>query len=250
MTLQASNMCLLAVCLAGAVMAGCESVEVYVPANLLPPQGPPLGFIPGIDTLESVQTQTRALGLQCKDASPKTAYAAAQGAQKKAATQWDAALGASAKWHKKTARTDQKVSPQVRWSCTKVPSSALKGVRGRPYFTGRWLFVFDDDTAPLRHVSYRRSHHDMALAQDDLRATVQAWRVRFERPQKVSTLPERGTPFPRMKPMLFEWQNSQRKATLSALSITGQRVDILEAIELPQSVSTAPPNRDIRPPKG
>ncbi|MEC8024408.1 MAG: hypothetical protein VX223_10775, partial [Myxococcota bacterium] len=148
------------------------------------------------------------------------------------------------------ARTDRKMSPQVRWSCTKVPSSALKGVRGRPHFTGRWLFVFDDDTSPLRHVSYRRSHHDMALARDDLRATVHAWRVRFERPQKVSTLPERGAPFPRMKPMLFEWQNNQRRATLSALSITGQRVDILEAIELPQNVSHDPSKRDTSPPKG
>ena len=35
-----------------------------------------------------------------------------------------------------------------------------------------------------------------------------------------------------MKPIRFEWNDGKRTAKLSALSITGSRVDILEAIEL------------------
>ena len=226
---------------------GCESTDVAVPENLLPLSEPSLGFEPGVATLAEVQERTRGLGLTCKDASPSVAYAAAKKRRKaKASSGWDAKTSASPKWNKATAKTKKRNIPkQVRWSCTNVPSHTLPDIRNRPEYSGRWLFVFDDESSPLRHVSYRRSHFDLEVARADLRATASDWKIRFERPTHVSTIPPANTEFPRMKPIRFEWNDGKRTAKLSALSITGSRVDILEAIELSleQSPASSTANR-------
>ena len=220
--------------LLGTACIACESADVAVPKHLLPLAERSLGFEPGVATLAEVQKKTEELGLTCKDASPSVAYAAAKKRRKaKASSGWDAKTSASPKWNKTTTGTKKRDIPkQVRWSCTNVPSHALTDIRNRPEYKGRWLFVFDDESSPLRHVSYRRSHFDLEVARADLRATASDWKIRFERPTHVSTIPPANTKFPRMKPIRFEWNDGTRTAKLSALSITGSRVDILEAIEL------------------
>ena len=231
--LRKSSLTVAAILSGVAVFAACETVEVAVAPALLPLPQPSLGFEVGVTRLDEVRAHTQAMGLKCKDASPSAVYAAARKGHAKASAKWDAKTSASPKWNSSPKTTKKRMmSPQFRWSCSNVPSSALPDIRNRPHYTGRWLFVFDDDKAPLRHVSFRRSHFDLELARADIRATAADWKIRYERPKRVATIPPVGIPFPRMKPLRFEWDNGQRRAKLSALSITGTRVDILEAIEL------------------
>ena len=204
-------------CSIAILLAACNQVEVSVPARLLPKTSPYLGLKLGLTEYSEVERRMKTMGLQCRLSSQRNPAAAPA----------------------QSNRPQFGHTPTVpdRLSCANVPSSLLSGIRHRPNYTGHLMFEFDADNSTLTQVSFRRSHFGIEQARADIRATASDWKVRFERPKHVSTIPPVGVPFPRMKPVRFTWNNGRRRATLSALSVTGLRVDILEAIELIQPTS-------------
>jgi hypothetical protein len=153
----------------------------------------------------------------------------------------DAVTGASI-LKRRTARDD---NPQIRWNCGEATSSALHD-RTRPSSSGRLLFVFDDDRAPLRHVSYQRNHGDWASAVTDFRDALGALSRRYGRPTHKGTEPADLTTesaLPKYARSEAEWRFSDAVANVSIANLGGHGFSVSEVVEIPWPVRADAPAR-------
>jgi len=153
----------------------------------------------------------------------------------------DAVTGASI-LKRRTARDD---NPQIRWNCGEASSSALRD-RPRPPSSGRLLFVFDDDRAPLRHASYQRNHRDWASAVGDFRDALGALSERYGRPVDKGIRPGDLTaesPLPKYGRSEAEWRFSDIVASVSVANLGGHGFAVSEVVEVPWPVRADAPSR-------
>jgi len=142
-----------------------------------------------------------------------------------------------------TARDD---NPQIRWSCGGVTSEKLRD-RERPTSSGRLLFVFDDDRAPLRHASYQRNHDDWREALRDYADSRGAMSLKFGSATESGTLPivELSDDVPLTKYARREamWRFSDVVARVSIVNLGGHGYSVSEIVEVPWPVRADAPAR-------
>ena len=226
----------------------------YVPPVFVEPGPGPrapatewLGARVGFSHLDSVKSTTAAWSLACSDRGMRAMMAELRDkkrdevARAEARGAPDTVTGASI-LKRRTARDD---NPQIRWNCNETSSSALRD-RTRPSSSGRLLFVFDDDHAPLRHASYQRNHGDWASALGDFRDAVGALSARYGRPTAKGTGPGDLTaesPLPKFGRSEAEWRFSDVVATVSIANLGGHGFSVSELVEVPWPVRADAPAR-------
>ncbi len=202
----------------------------------------------GKHTVADVKALTAGWGLDCKNTSMRAMMEQVRErkrqeiADKRAKGEsLDGISGASAL----NKRSKREKNPQVRWTCNKIPANKLKD-RNRGAVEGRLLFVFDSESIPLRHVSYRRAHTDVAAAAKDFMDTTAALTRLYGEPSHVTDNAPKAGPdgqipeLPKMRPVNVEWTFADLAIKVSALRV-GKRVTLSEAIEVPWPVWVVPP---------
>lgn len=207
-----------------------------------------LGVRVGFARLGSVESTTASWALSCSDRGMRAMMTELREkkrdevARAEARGEPDAVTGASI-LTRRTARDD---NPQIRWSCIGVPSSALRD-RARTPSSGRLLFVFDDERAPLRHVSYQRSHRDWASAVEDFRDTRAALSARYGHPTEkgAAANAELGadSPLPKYGRREAEWRFSDVVASVSIANLGNYGFSVSEVVEVPWPVRADAPAR-------
>jgi hypothetical protein len=217
----------------------------YAPPILVdPPPGPRapstdlLGAHVGTSHVADVQGFTRAWGVVCEDRSVRVLMgelrdkkrAEMEEAKRRGAP--DTVTGASI-LTRRTARDD---NPQVRLSCDDVSSSRLAD-RARVPSSGRLLYVFDDERAPLRHVSYQRNHADWDTALSDFTTTRDALSGRLGSPREsetgTATKAPTSEPLPKYARRIAEFRFSDLVATVTVANLGGRGFAVGEALEVP-----------------
>jgi len=136
-----------------------------------------LGARVGFATRADVEASARAAGVRCADRGMRTMMNELREKKRdeirraEANGHPDTVSGASIV-SRRTARDD---NPQVRLSCEGVRAERL-GDRSRVEGEGRLLYVFDGDSAKLRHVSFQRNLADWERARRDFQEAVDAAR--------------------------------------------------------------------------
>jgi hypothetical protein len=230
-------------------------VFVDAPPGPRAPSTELLGVRVGRSHLTEVSALTAAWGVSCADRSVRTLMTElrdkkrAQVEDAKARGTPDAVTGASI-LTRRTARDD---NPQVRFSCEGAASSRLADRARVPPSSGRLLFVFDDERAPLRHVSYQRTHSAWDAALADFIATRDALAARLGKPVETET----GTgasrtadgagasdaPVPKYGRRVAEFRFSDLVATASVANLGGRGYSVGETLEVPLPVRADAPAR-------
>jgi hypothetical protein len=225
----------------------------YAPPVLVdPPPGPRapsaelLGARVGTSHVADVQAFTRAWGVACADRSVRTLMSElrdkkrAEVEEAKRRGTPDAVTGASIL----TRRTARDENPQVRLSCEDVSSSRLAD-RARVPSTGRLLYVFDDERAPLRHVSYQRNHAEWEPALADFASTREALSGRFGSPHEsetgTATKGPTSEPLPKYARRVAEFRFSDLVATVTVANLGGRGFVVGEALEVPLPIRSDAP---------
>jgi hypothetical protein len=207
-----------------------------------------LGVRVGFSRFDPVRSITTGWGLSCSDRGMRAMMAELRDkkrdevARAEAHGTPDAVTGASIiKRH--TARDD---NPQIRWNCDATSSSALRD-RQRPASSGRLLFVFDDDRAPLRHASYQRNHRDWASAVADFRDALGALSARLGSPAGKGTVRPgelaAESPLPKFGRSEAEWRFSDIVASVSVANLGNHGFSVSEVVEVPWPVRADAPAR-------
>lgn len=153
-------------------------------------------------------------------------------------------------------RSKREANPQLRFSCPKVTSDQLQD-RPRVASSGRLLYVFDDDTYPLRHASFQRTHKDQALALKDFEDTVAYLTGVYGPPTKTfkSELPRPDATgkveFPTAMNFETSWEFADLLARVNVLRY-GDLVTIGERVEVPHGTRPDAPrfvDGKVLPPK-
>jgi hypothetical protein len=207
-----------------------------------------LGVTVGLSRFESVKATTAAASLSCSDRGMRAMMTELRDkkreevAKAEALGTPDTVTGASI-LKRRTARDD---NPQIRWNCDDASSSALRD-RPRPISSGRLLFVFDDDRAPVRHASYQRNHTDWASAVADFRDALGALSARLGTPAGKGTIRPSElaaeSPLPKYGRSEAEWRFSDAVASVSVANLGGHGFSVSEAVEVPWPVRADAPAR-------
>ncbi|MBA3548973.1 MAG: hypothetical protein H0T76_21025 [Nannocystis sp.] len=179
--------------------------------------------------LECANTSVRAMMDRRREAeTAKIADAKARGE--------DAVTAAS--WVNK--RSKREANPQLRFSCPKITSDQI-GDRTRPPSSGRLLYVFDDESYPLRHSSYQRTHKDHAAALIDFQDAVAALTAIYGPPGKTpkTDLPQPDkdgkVEFPNATNFEIAWDFADLAVRINVLRY-GDLVTVGERIEVPHGI--------------
>jgi hypothetical protein len=224
-----------------------------------PPPGPRapsaelLGARVGTSHFGDVKAFTAAWGVACADRSVRTLMAEIRDKKRvqiqeaKERGTPDAVTGASILTHR-TARDD---NPQVRLSCEEASSSRLAD-RARVPSTGRVLYVFDDEHAPLRHASYQRNHPGWETALSDFTTTRDALSARFGKARESQTGTATGgasasaasaaEPVPKYGRRVAEFRYSDLVATVTVANLGGRGYSVGETLEVPLPVRVNAPD--------
>jgi hypothetical protein len=233
-----------------------ERERDLLPAFTEPPEGTraptsaAFGVVVGKSTVHDVEALLAQQGLHCDNNSAR-AMMERKRAQTKAEIDAlqaegkpiDGVSGASMINHK----SKMERNPQVRLSCEDVVGTAL-GDRVRPASLGRWLFVFDSESLPLRHVALRRKAADPGAALVDLTSTSDALTHSFGAPTRTqgdvdgASLPAQ-TPFPLMHPVKRTWSFTDLHAEVSVVNLGMRGLDINEVVEVPWPIRADAPMR-------
>ena len=225
-------------------------VFVDPPAGPRAPSAELLGARVGTSRLSDVRAVVARWGITCADRSVRTlmselrARKRADIADAKRRGTPDAVTGASILTHR-TARDD---NPQVRLSCEDTSSSRLVD-RSRVTSTGRLLYVFDDEQAPLRHVSYERNHPAWDAALADFTTTRDAMAATLGKPRESSfgTSPENSAAeavaLPKYARRVAEFRYSDLVATVTVANLGGRGYSVGEILEVPLPVRADAPAR-------
>lgn len=207
-----------------------------------------LGVRVGFSRFDSVKSTTEAWSLSCSDRGMRAMMAEIRDKKREEVARAeahgtpDAVTGASI-LKRRTARDD---NPQIRWNCNAASSSALRD-RPRPSSTGRLLFVFDDDRAPLRHASYQRNHRDWASAVADFRDAFGALSARLGAPAGKGTIRPSElaaeSPLPKFGRSEAVWRFSDAVASVSVANLGDHGFSVSEVVEVPWPVRADAPAR-------
>jgi hypothetical protein len=222
------------------------------------------GVTVGTTRFPDVEKLVRERGLECGDTSIRAMMDRRREKEKaridEAKAKGEDAVTA-ASWVNR--RSKREANPQVRFSCPKIPSTAV-GDRTRPPSTGRLLFVFDSPDYPLRHTSFQRTHADHAAALTDFNDTVASLTKVYGQPTKPLNhpLPTPGkdgkVEFPGAVNHEISWEYSDLLVRANVLRY-GNMITIGERIEVPHGIrpdapqlgagqpAAAPPPTDPKP---
>jgi len=206
-----------------------------------------LGARVGFSRFDSVKSSTASWALTCSDRSMRAMMTELRDKKREEVARAEAhgtpdAVTSASMLKRRTARDD---NPQIRWNCGEASSSALRD-RPRPPSSGRLLFVFDDDRAPLRHASYQRNHRDWASAVGDFRDALGALSERYGRPVDKGIRPGDLTaesPLPKYGRSEAEWRFSDIVASVSVANLGGHGFAVSEVVEVPWPVRADAPSR-------
>jgi hypothetical protein len=232
-----------------------HAAATYVPPVFTEPGPGPrapvtewLGVRVGFSRFDSVKSTTAAWSLSCSDRGMRSMMAELRDKKREEVARAeahgtpDAVTGASI-LKRRTARDD---NPQIRWNCNAASSTALRD-RPRPSSSGRLLFVFDDERAPLRHASYQRNHRDWASAVVDFRDALAALSGRYGRPIDKGTRPgadlTSDAPLPKYGRSEAEWRFSDVVADISIANLGDHGFSVSEVVEVPWPVRADAPSR-------
>ena len=205
------------------------------------PQTTAFGAVVGASMFAEVEAPLKQRGLECANTSVRAmmdrrrAVETAKVADAKARGE-DAVTAAS--WVNK--RSKREANPQLRFSCPDITSDQI-GDRPRPPSKGRLLYVFDDESYPLRHSSYQRTHKDHAAALLDFQDAVTALTAIYGPPGKSpkTDLPQPDkdgkVEFPNATNFEIAWDFADLAVRVNVLRY-GELVTVGERIEVPHGI--------------
>lgn len=205
------------------------------------PQTTAFGAVVGASMFAEVEAPLKQRGLECANTSVRAmmdrrrAVETAKVADAKARGE-DAVTAAS--WVNK--RSKREANPQLRFSCPDITSDQI-GDRPRPPSKGRLLYVFDDESYPLRHSSYQRTHKDHAAALLDFQDAVAALTAIYGPPGKSPRTPlpqpdkDGKLEFPNATNFEIAWDFADLAVRVNVLRY-GDLVTVGERIEVPHGI--------------
>lgn len=239
----------------GAHRAKVRAAREYVPPVFVDPGPGPrapssewCGVEVGVSHLGDVRSTTSSWSLSCADRGSRALMSElrekkrAEVATAEARGAPDAVTGASIL----TRRTAHDDNPQIRFDCEDASSDRVRD-RVRPASKGRLLFVFDDESAPVRHVSYQRSHGDWASALADFTDAKRALSERFGPARESGTPPLSEltveSPLPKYTRREAAVRYSDLVAKVSIVNLGGHGFSVSEIVEVPWPVRADAPAR-------
>lgn len=219
-------------------------VFVAAPPGPRAPSTDLLGLRIGSSRRRDAQVALSGWGLACADRSMRALMnelrdkkrAELQRAEANGAA--DAVTGASILTHR-SARDD---NPQVRLSCEDTPSEKLRD-RARSPSRGRVLLVFDDEDAPLRHVSYQRSHATWNVALADYAATRDALAARFGASRETGAPVNADPPLPKYAEHTAHFRFADFEAKVTVANLGGRGYSVAESAEVPWPIRADAPGQ-------